>query len=379
MTDTFEKFVRSEQSGAALLVVGTVLALALTNSPVGESYLGLWHVRVGGMTLAHWVNDALMAVFFLMIGLELERELYVGELSEPKKALLPVVAALGGMLLPASIHYLLNAGTATQDGFGIPMATDIAFALGALALLGKRIPTALKVFLVAFAVMDDLGAIIIIAVFYTAQIAMGYLLGAVAMWFALIAMNRMLRVMSLTPYLVGGAVLWFLMLKSGVHATLAGVMLAFAIPFSNALGPSPSHRLEHALHRPVAFVVLPIFALANAGIMIGASWPQDLASANSVGVMVGLMLGKPAGVALFCALAVLGGLCKLPPELRWVHVIGAGMLGGIGFTMSIFISQLAFGAEPQIVNASKMAILAASLGSGILGLLWLRLTAAAPR
>lgn len=378
MTDTFEKFVRSEQSGAALLVGCTALALALTNSAVGESYLSLWHVRVGGLSLAHWVNDALMALFFLMIGLELERELYVGELAEPKKALLPIVAAIGGMLLPASIHYLLNAGTATQEGFGIPMATDIAFALGALALLGKRIPTALKVFLVAFAVMDDLGAIIIIAVFYTAQISVGYLLSAIAVWFALMALNRM-RVMSLVPYLAGGAVLWFFMLKSGVHATLAGVMLAFAIPFSNSRGVSPSHKLEHMLHVPVAFGVLPLFALANAGIVIGASWPQDLASANSLGVIAGLVLGKPIGVSLFCALAVLGGLCRLPPELRWPHVIGAGMLGGIGFTMSIFISNLAFGAEPEIVNASKMAILAASLGSGVLGLLWLRLTAAAPR
>lgn len=345
---------------------------------MGESYLSLWHVRVGGLSLAHWVNDALMALFFLMIGLELERELYVGELSEPKKALLPIVAAIGGMLLPASIHYLLNAGTATQEGFGIPMATDIAFALGALALLGKRIPTALKVFLVAFAVMDDLGAIVIIAMFYTAQISVGYLLGAIAVWFALIALNRM-RVMSLAPYLVGGAVLWFFMLKSGVHATLAGVMLAFAIPFSNSRGVSPSHKLEHMLHVPVAFGVLPLFALANAGIMLGASWPQDLASANSLGVIAGLMLGKPIGVLLFCALAVLGGLCRLPAELRWPHVIGAGMLGGIGFTMSIFIGNLAFGAEPEIVNASKMAILAASLGSGVLGLLWLRLTVAAPR
>jgi NhaA family Na+:H+ antiporter len=279
---------------------------------------------------------------------------------------------MGGMITPAFIHYGLNAGASTQAGFGIPMATDIAFALGALALLGNRAPPALKVFLVAFAVIDDLGAIVIIAAFYTLKLSVVYLAGAIALWFALILMNRAFRVMSLVPYLLGGAVMWLLMLKSGVHSTLAGVMLAFAIPFSNKNGLSPSHRLEHALHKPVAFLILPIFALANAGILIGPGWSQSLASVNSMGIALGLLIGKPLGVTALCMAATWLGLCRIPPELRWTHIIGAGLLGGIGFTMSIFITNLAFGADPDLVNSSKMAILLASLTAGILGILWLR-------
>jgi Na+:H+ antiporter, NhaA family len=372
LTETFERFVRSEQSSSLLLIACTVLALALTNSPVGQSYLTFWTTHVAGLTLAHWVNDALMAVFFLLIGLELERELYVGELSEPKKALLPIVAAIGGMATPALLHYAFNAGTSTQNGFGIPMATDIAFALGALALLGERVPATLKVFVVAFAVMDDLGAIIVIAAFYTTEMSMTHLIGALAVWIVLIAMNRFFRVMALAPYLLGGVVMWFLMLKSGVHATIAGVLLAFAIPFANTGGTSPSHRLEHALHRPVAFVILPIFALANAGIVVGSDWVHDLATANSIGIATGLIVGKPLGVMLLCWTTTAIGICRLPPELTWIHVLGAGLLGGIGFTMSIFITNLAFGSDSQLVNASKMAILLASFTAGALGFLWLR-------
>jgi len=372
LTDTFDRFVRSEQSSSLLLIVCTLLALALTNSVLGPDYLSFWSNRVAGLSLEHWVNDALMAVFFLLIGLELERELYVGELSEPKKALLPIVAAIGGMIAPAAIHYGFNAGSPTQGGFGIPMATDIAFALGMLALLGKRVPTALKVFVVAFAVMDDLGAIVIIAVFYTAKISLWHLLAAFVVWGALLAMNKLLRVMSLTPYLVGGAAMWFLMLQSGVHATIAGVMLAFAIPFSAIDGVSPSHRLEHALHRPVAFIILPIFALANAGILLDAGWLHSLTTANSLGIAAGLILGKPFGVTLLCWIATLLGICRLPPDLNWGHVIGAGILGGIGFTMSIFITNLAFDSDDRLVNASKIAVLAASVAAGAIGFCWLR-------
>jgi NhaA family Na+:H+ antiporter len=364
--------MRSEQSAGIILIASTAIALAFSNSALGPSYLAFWESGFGGLTLLHWVNDALMAVFFLFIGLELERELYVGELSDRRKALLPMFAAIGGMITPAFIHYCLNAGASTQAGFGIPMATDIAFALGALALLGNRAPPALKVFLVAFAVIDDLGAIVIIAAFYTSKLSVVYLAGAIAFWFALILMNRAFRIMSLVPYLLGGAVMWFLMLKSGVHSTLAGVMLAFAIPFSNKNGLSPSHRLEHALHKPVAFLILPVFALANAGILMGPGWSQSLVSVNSMGIALGLLIGKPLGVTALCMAATRLGLCRLPPELRWTHIIGAGILGGIGFTMSIFITNLAFGADPEIVNSSKMAILLASLTAGILGILWLR-------
>ncbi len=374
LTSTFQKFFHSEKSSGILLIVCTAASLWMTNSSFGPDYVSGWHMRVAGLSVEHWVNDALMAIFFLLIGLELERELYSGELSNIRNALLPMFAAFGGIAAPALIHFSLNAGTPTQAGVGIPMATDIAFALGVLALLGNRVPASLKVFVVAFAVIDDLSAIVIIAVFYTEQLSLGYLLAALAVWAVLCGLNRFLRVMALTPYLLGGALMWFLMLKSGVHATIAGVMLAFAIPFSAKADDeaSPSHRLEHFLHKPVAFIILPIFALANTAILIGADWMQDLSSANSLGITVGLMVGKPLGITLLCFVAVAIGLCRLPADLSWRHVVGAGILGGIGFTMSIFITNLAFTGDAGNINASKMAILLASLVSGILGFLWLR-------
>jgi NhaA family Na+:H+ antiporter len=318
----------------------------------------------------------LMAVFFLLIGLELERELYVGELSDFRRALLPAMAAVGGMIAPALIHYLLNVGTPSQSGFGIPMATDIAFALGALALLGRRVPPPLKVFVVAFAVMDDLGAIVIIAAFYTEKISTYYLLGAVAVWLLLVILNRF-RVMALFPYVTGGVLMWYLMLQSGLHATLAGVLLAFAIPFSSRDEDktSPSHRLEHLLHRPVAFVILPMFALANTGIEMGADWVPRLLEANSLGILLGLLLGKPVGILLVCSAAVAAGVCRLPDAVNWRHMAGAGLLGGIGFTMSIFITNLAFVGNAELVNVSKMAVLLASLLAGAGGYLWLRFAA----
>lgn len=375
LSKTFNRFFDSEKAGGILLIACTVISLLLANSPVGDIYLHVWHVQVGGLSIAHWVNDALMAIFFLLIGLELKRELYNGELSDFKNALLPIVAAVGGICIPALIHFALNGGTPTQAGIGIPMATDIAFALGVLALLGSRVPASLKVFLTALAVMDDLGAIIVIALFYTAELSFTYLLGAIAVFGLLICMNRYLRTMSLALYLVGGAVMWTLMLKSGVHATIAGVLLAFAIPFSAKQDDeqSPSHRLEHVLHRPVAFIILPIFALANTGIIIGAGWAQELSSTNSLGILAGLVIGKPLGITLVCFVAVAVGICKLPLDLRWRHVFGAGLLGGIGFTMSIFITNLAFIEEAQVINASKMAILAASLIAGIIGFIWLKI------
>ncbi len=375
LSGTFQKFFDSEKSSGILLIVCTVISLLITNSPIGADYLSLWQTRAGGLSLEHWINDALMAIFFLLIGLELERELYSGELSNVQNALLPMFAALGGIVAPALIHYSLNAGTPTQAGIGIPMATDIAFALGVLAILGNRIPASLKVFVVAFAVIDDLSAIVIIAAFYTAQLSAGYLAAAIAVWLLLCALNRFFRVMSLAPYLLGGALMWFLMLKSGVHATIAGVMLAFAIPFSAKADDeeSPSHRLEHFLHKPVAFIILPIFALANTAILVGADWMQNLANMNSVGIAAGLLLGKPLGVTLLCYAAVASGLCRLPPDLSWRHIFGAGILGGIGFTMSIFITNLAFAGNAETINASKMAILLASLTAGTIGFLWLRL------
>jgi NhaA family Na+:H+ antiporter len=296
-------------------------------------------------------------------------------LSEFKNALLPILAALGGIVVPALIHFGFNAGTPTQAGIGIPMATDIAFALGVLALLGPQVPASLKIFLTALAVIDDLGAIIVIALFYTAELSAAYLLGAFAVFGALLAINKLLRVMALAPYLFGGALMWFLMLKSGVHATIAGVLLAFAIPFSAREDDvaSPSHRLEHMLHTPVAFVILPIFALANTGVLIGANWAADLSTRNSLGIIAGLVAGKPIGITLMCFGGVTLGICRLPLDLGWRHVFGAGLLGGIGFTMSIFITNLAFTDAPGAVNGSKMAILLASLSAGIAGFAWLKL------
>jgi Na+:H+ antiporter, NhaA family len=374
LSKTFRSFFDSEKSSGILLIVCTAVSLLITNSAAGEGYLGLWHTYVGPLSLEHWINDALMAVFFLFIGLELERELYVGELSDFRNALLPIVAALGGICAPALIHFALNAGTPTQAGVGVPMATDIAFALGVLALLGSRVPASLKVFLTALAVMDDLGAIIVIAVFYTAELSFAYLVGALAVFGLLVALNR-LRVMSLLPYLAGGALMWFLMLKSGVHATIAGALLAFAIPFTGKEDDeeAPSHRLEHFLHRPVAFLILPVFALANTAIVIGAGALQGLTASNSLGIIFGLLLGKPVGITLLSFAAVAAGVCRLPFDLSWRHVFGAGLLGGIGFTMSIFITNLAFAGGAGVINASKMAILLASLGAGTAGFLWLKL------
>ncbi|HKO29839.1 MAG TPA: Na+/H+ antiporter NhaA [Nitrospiraceae bacterium] len=374
LSDTFNKFFDSEKSSGLLLVICTVLSLVMTNSPLGTAYLDFWHVSAGGLSLEHWINDGLMAIFFLLIGLELERELYSGELAQLKNALLPIVAATGGMVVPALIHFSINAGTSTQIGIGIPMATDIAFALGALAILGTRIPASLKVFVVAFAVIDDLGAIVIIALFYTAELSAWYLVGAVGVWTLLCVLNRLFRVMSLAPYVLGGGLMWFLMLQSGVHATIAGVMLAFAIPFSHKDNDleSPSHTLELFLHKPVAFIILPIFALANTGIVVGTDWLHHMTSMNSIGVIAGLMLGKPLGVTLVCVVAVACGICRLPPGMNWRHIAGAGILGGIGFTMSIFIANLAFAGNAETTNASKMAILFASLIAGTFGFLWLK-------
>jgi NhaA family Na+:H+ antiporter len=374
LTETFKKFVESERTAGLLLVACTVASLLIANSALGEAYAALWKFKLAGLTLELWINDLLMAVFFLLIGLELERELYSGELSSFRNALLPLFAAVGGIAAPALIHYAFNHGLPTQAGFGIPMATDIAFALGALALLGARVPAALKVFVVAFAVIDDLGAIVLIAVVYTAEVKLAWLGAALALWAVLVVMNRR-HVMQLTPYLIGGLLLWFCMLKSGVHATIAGVMLAFAIPFSardNDRG-SPSHRLEAMLHKPVAFVILPLFALANTAIVVAPGWLEALAGAGSLGIALGLVLGKPLGVVLCAALAIGLGWCKLPEDTRWGHLIGAGLLGGIGFTMSIFITNLAFAARPELIDASKIAVLFASVIAGVAGTAWLAL------
>ncbi len=375
LTESFKEFFDGEKTSGILLIICTVVSLLITNSAIGANYIAFWQTKAGGLSVEHWVNDALMAIFFLLIGLELEREFYKGELSNFKTALLPIVAALGGIAMPALIYFFFNAGTETQAGIGIPMATDIAFALGALALLGSRVPASLKIFLTALAVMDDLGAIIVIAVFYTAELSLFYLFLALVVFVFLLSLRYFSVVVSLIPYLLGGVVMWFLLLKSGVHATIAGVLLAFTIPFTQIHDEkaSLSYKLENFLHKPVAFLILPIFALANTGIVIGADWAANLTTANSLGVILGLTVGKPIGITLICFIAVTLGICRLPLDLNWKHIFGAGLLGGIGFTMSIFITNLAFAGKPDTINSSKMAILLASLTAGTIGFVWLKL------
>ena len=373
LSATFVSFFESERSSSLLLIGCTLLSVLLANSAMGNAYVHFWHQDVFGMSLEHWVNDGLMAIFFLMIGLELERELYSGELSSVKKALLPAIAATGGVIAPALIHLFFNAGTNTQAGIAIPMATDIAFALGIIALLGSRIPASLKVFLVALAVIDDLIAVIIIAVFYTADLNLLYLAAALSTFAFLLFCNLKLRIMSLPLYLIGGGLMWLFMLKSGVHATIAGVLLAFAIPYSakSEDSHSPSHKLENFLHKPVAFIILPIFALANTGVILSADWASQFLQTNSLGIMTGLILGKPLGIYLSSYLAVSHRVCQLPEGLNWNHIFGVGLVAGIGFTMSIFITNLAFPAQTDLINASKIAIFSASLIAGTFGYLWL--------
>ncbi|MDP3461892.1 MAG: Na+/H+ antiporter NhaA [Bacteroidales bacterium] len=376
VTKLFKEFIESEKAGGLILVVVTVLSLVLANSAWQTDYISFWHTKLGGHSLVHWINDGLMAIFFLLIGLELEREIYHGELSNIKSASLPIFGAMGGLLLPAGLYLLFNFGTETQSGVGIPMATDIAFAIGILSLLGKRVPVSLKIFLTALAVMDDLAAIIVIAVFYTTSIAFVNLFIALGIFGFLIVLNR-LKVNNLIPYLVGGIAMWYFMLNSGVHATITGVLLAFAIPFRKTGVKSPSYILQHFLHKPVAFFILPLFAIANTCIAIDDNWHSGLMQPGSIGILAGLVIGKPLGIWLFSFVGVGLGLCALPSDLKWKNIVGAGFLGGIGFTMSIFITLLAFD-DVDLVNNAKIAIIVASVIAGSIGFIWLRLTLKTP-
>lgn len=371
-TKLFKEFFESEKAGGLILIACTVISLLIANSSFGESYVQFFQTKTAGLSIEHWINDGLMAIFFLLIGLELEREIYKGELSNVKDALLPIFAAIGGMLIPAGIFLALNFGTKTQAGAGIPMATDIAFALGILSLLGNRVPVSLKVFLTALAVIDDLGAIIIIAIFYTKELLWTNLLIALGIFAVLLVLNR-LKVKSLIPYLLGGVAMWYFMLISGVHATIAGVLLAFAIPFGDGGEESTSYKLQHYLHKPVAFVILPIFALANTAIFFEGDISEILTQNNSLGIALGLIVGKPLGIFLLSFLAVSFGLCKLPSDINWKSVLGVGFLAGIGFTMSIFITLLAFDNDIMVINNSKLVILLSSLMAGLIGFVSLKL------
>jgi len=372
LTIYFKAFFSSEKAGGLILLICTIFSLIITNSILQSHYLSIWHFNIADHSLEYWINDGLMTLFFLLIGLELERELYDGELSTINNALLPILAAFGGMIVPAAIHALLNKETCFSSGAGIPMATDIAFALGILSLLGNKVPVSLKIFLTALAVIDDLGAIGVIAVFYTQTILWMNVLLATGIYVILFILNKR-KVYSLWPYLIGGLIMWYCMLHSGIHATITGVLLAFVIPFGDRTRKSPSFRLQLVLHKPVAYIIIPAFALANTAIIIHYNWTSIFQHPNELGIMIGLIIGKPLGIILFSILAISIGICSLPTDLNWKHIIGAGMLGGIGFTMSIFITLLAFKQEDPITN-SKLSILIASLISGIIGWLWLNFT-----
>ena len=417
---TFSKITKSESFAGILLLCCAVLAMIVANSPLSDAYAGLWKTQFGfsvngtfiGMSLEHWINDVLMAFFFLVVGLEIKREVLFGELAGFKRAALPIIAALGGMVGPGLIYFALNGGTASEHGFGIPMATDIAFALGVLSTLGKRVSVSVKVFLVSLAVADDLGAIIVIALFYSSGIALEWLLVSAGIVAVLIILNKM-GVKALTPYMVLGVFLWIAVHNCGVHATIAAVMLAFTIPvapridtlsFMEKLKKIVSHfqeaetkkdgillqneqlealhhlskdknavqnpllRLEHALAPYSNYLIMPIFAFANAGVTIGSNIDFGV-DYVFLGIFLGLVVGKPIGIFTFTFIAEKLGIAARPTGVSWVEIFGAGTLGGIGFTMSMFVTNLAFSGEHALIatDVAKISILIASLSAGILG------------
>ncbi len=372
LTKIFNEFFNSEKSAGLILIFCSFISILLANSIFGKSYLHIWHFDILSKPAEFWINDGFMTVFFLLVGLEIEREIYIGELSNIKKSLLPIFAAAGGMLFPALIHFVFNQGTAFQRGFGIPMATDIAFSLGILSLLGNRVPGSLKIFLTALAIIDDLGAIIIIALFYSTGFSITYFVLAVLIFAIMIILNRV-RFYKIWVYLILGCVMWIFMYRSGVHPTITGVLLAFAIPFGNGDEKSPSYTLQHRLHKIVAFIILPLFALANTAILIPVSSVNSIINSNSYGITFGLLLGKPLGIFAFSIIGVTLGLCSIPKDISKIHLIGVGLLAGIGFTMSIFITLLAFNENISIIS-SKISILFASVLAGSFGFLWLYLT-----
>jgi NhaA family Na+:H+ antiporter len=426
----FEEFIHNQATSGLLLMGSAVLALFIANSPLAHGYEEILNTvvgfRVGGWTFGHsvhhWINDGLMAMFFFVVGLEIKREILVGELSEPRQAALPILAALGGMIVPAVIFTLFNAGSDTARGWGIPMATDIAFAVGALVLLGKGIPRSLVTFLVALAIVDDLGSVVVIALFYTEQIHLGAL-GLAAGLVALLVLFNLSGIRRPLPYFLAGGLLWLAMLESGVHATIAGVLTALAIParpkyhpgsftrrvrtlmdrFDETHDPrttiitnegqrallqtlencvhrveTPLQRLEHQLHFPVAYGIIPVFALANAGIPIDfTSLSTTLSNPLTLGVVVGLIAGKLAGIAGVSWLALQLGVGRLPQGTRFSQIVGVALLGGIGFTMSIFIGELAFPGQTENLLMAKSGILLASVIAGVGGYLVLRFAAPA--
>lgn len=371
------RFCAAEAAGGVVLMVAAAVALIVANSPLADDYFASLHWYVGGLSLGHWINDGLMAIFFLLVGLEIKREMAVGQLASWGDRALPGLAALGGMLVPALLYALVNRhDSQTLAGWAIPAATDIAFALGVLSLLGSRVPASLKVFLSALAILDDLGAVLIIALFYTSDLSTTMLLAAAGLVAVLFLLNR-LKVTALLPYLLVGALLWFCMLRSGIHATLAGVILALFIPLGDteADDASPLLKLESALHPWVAFLIVPLFGFANAGVSLAGMSPANLLDPVPLGVTLGLFLGKQIGISLMAVLAIRSGLARLPEGASWLQLYGVALLCGIGFTMSLFIGALAFPGAPFLVDEVKIGVLLGSLLSALAGIAVLLLAA----
>jgi NhaA family Na+:H+ antiporter len=424
LVDPFQRFFKIEVSGCILLLIATAVALVWANSGWGNYYFELWgndlSLKIKNFTISksfiHWINEGLMAIFFFVIGLEIKREIMVGELSTLRRGSLPIIAAVGGMIIPALIYIYLNKDTNTESGWGIPMATDIAFSLGVLGLLGRRVPAGIKVFLLAFAIVDDLGAVAVIALFYSSDINLNFLIIGLGLYCVLVLFNQF-KVRNYHIYVIGGIIIWYMFSRSGIHPTIAGVLTAFAIPlrrkiripvfkhrmnknleeFSGKAGTykitlnktqlaaidnmeaeienvqSPLQFLEYKLHGLVAYIIIPLFALANAGVILYSYGLKDLFNSLEFNIEISLILGKLAGIFLFSWIGVKTGISALPENSKWIHLIGLGLLGGMGFTMSLFITNLAF-SDPLLVNYAKTGIIVASVVSGILGYILLRLS-----
>lgn len=367
ITNYFKKFFQIAQSSGNLLIICVILSLLIANSSLGSSFQELLDFKLGSYSISLWINDGLMTIFFLLVGLEIKREILEGELSSFKNATLPIFAALGGMLVPAATFYFFNQGSKYENGWGIPMATDIAFSLAIISMLGKRVPVSIKIFLTALAIVDDLGAIVVIAIFYTEKIETTYLLLSSLVLLILIILN-FFKVKRHIFYLIPGVFLWYFMHHSGIHATIAGVLLAFTIPTNESdTEISPLEKLEEKLHTPVNYFIMPLFALANTNIKFHNGMVDGLFTNFGYGIILGLALGKVIGINLFSFIAIKLKLSDLPNNSKWSQMLGAGLLAGIGFTMSIFIALLSYKGELEIQEEAKFAILVASAISGFMG------------
>jgi Na+:H+ antiporter, NhaA family len=374
----FPRFFQSSSAGGILLLLSVAISLIIANTGLADNFNGFLNTQLGfeseSINLRYpillWINDGLMAIFFLLVGLEIKREIVEGELSSLRQASLPVLAAIGGVMVPACIYVIFNAGSPTASGWGIPMATDIAFALGILSLLGNSIPSGIKIFLAALAIADDLMAILVIAIFYSSELHFDYLGYAGAVFILQLIFNR-LGIKNIAFYIIPGIFMWYFIHHSGIHATIAGVLTAITLPTNDEDYDSPLEKLEHFLTKPVNFIIMPVFAIANTNITFEAGMVEGLTTTMGLGIVLGLFLGKPVGIILMSFLAVKFKISELPAESNWWHILGLGLLGGIGFTMSIFIALLSFTDVAYQIEA-KFAILVASVLSGIAGFMLLR-------